>query len=59
MPLSAKVRIELFIHDLPDPIYFNLLERLGDELSYAFGGCTVIPASGKYRSESGLMKLRS
>ncbi len=35
MPLSEKVRIELFIPDLPDPIYFNLLERLGDELSYA------------------------
>lgn len=55
MPLSEKVRIELFIPDLPDPIYFNLLERLGDELSYAFGGCTVIPALGKYRSESGLI----
>ena len=55
MPLSEKVRIELFIPDLPDPIYFNLLERLGDELSYAFGGCTVVPASGKYRSESGLI----
>jgi hypothetical protein len=55
LPLSEKVRIELFIPDLPDPIYFNLLERLGDELSYAFGGCTVVPASGKYRSESGLI----
>jgi hypothetical protein len=55
LPLSEKVRIELFIPDLPDPIYFNLLERLGDELSYAFGGCTVVQASGKYRSESGLM----
>jgi hypothetical protein len=55
LPLSEKVRVELFIPDLPDPIYFNLLERLGDELSYAFGGCTVVPASGKYRSESGLI----
>ena len=55
MPLSEKVRIELFIPDLPDPIYFNLLERLGDELSYAFRGCTVVPASGKYRSESELI----
>ncbi|MGH9425318.1 MAG: hypothetical protein ACRD2L_03310 [Terriglobia bacterium] len=50
MPLSEKVRIELFIPDLPDPIYFDLLERLGDELSYAFGGCT-----GKYRAASGLI----
>ena len=53
MPLSEKVRIELFIPDLPDPIYFNLLESLGDELAYAFGGCTVVPALGKYRSQSG------
>ena len=55
MPLSEKVRIELFIPDLPDPIYSNVLDRLGDELSYAFGGCTVVPASGKYRSQSGLL----
>ncbi|HSO74255.1 MAG TPA: hypothetical protein VLU47_05410, partial [Blastocatellia bacterium] len=46
LPLSEKVRIELFIPDLPDPLYFNLLERLGDEWSYAFRGCTVVPASG-------------
>lgn len=30
-----------------------MLEELGDELSYAFGGCTVTPTSGKYRSDSG------
>ena len=55
MPLSEKVRIELFIPDLPDPIYSNVLDRLGDELSYAFGGCTMVPALGKYRSQSGLI----
>jgi hypothetical protein len=55
LPLSEKVRIELFIPDLPDPIYSNVLDRLGDELSYAFGGCTVVPALGKYRSQSGLI----
>ncbi len=55
MPLSEKVRIEIFIPDLPDPIYHRLLEELGDELSYAFGGCTVVQASGKYRSVSGLI----
>ena len=48
MPLLAKVRIELFIPDLPDPIYGRLLEELGDELSYAFGGCTVTPTQGKW-----------
>lgn len=50
MPLLEKVRIELFIPDLPDPIYGRLVEELGDELSYAFGGCTVTPTQGKYRS---------
>jgi hypothetical protein len=53
LPLSERVRIEIFIPDLPDPIYSRLLEELGDELSYAFGGCTVSRSSGKYRSTSG------
>jgi len=34
LPLSERVRIELFIPDLPDRIYSDLLERLGDELAY-------------------------
>lgn len=55
MPLLEKVRIEVFIPDLPDPIYNRLLEELGDELTYAFGGCTVIQTAGKYRSASGLI----
>ena len=55
MPLSEKVRIELFIPDLPDPIYGRLVEELGDELSYAFGGCTVTSTQGKYRSTSGFI----
>ena len=55
MPLSEKVRVEVFIPDLPDPVYKRILERLGDELTYAFGGCTVQPALGKYRSASGLI----
>ena len=55
MPLSEKVRIEIFVPDLPDPIYGRILEEFGDELSYAFGGCTITPSSGKYRSASGLI----
>ena len=55
MPLSEKVRIEMFIPDLLDPIYGRLLEEFGDELSYAFGGCTVASTSGKYRSDSGVI----
>ena len=52
MPLLEKVRIELFIPDLPALIY-GRLEELGDELSYAFGGCTVTSTQGKYRSTAG------
>jgi len=55
LPLSEKVLIEIFIPDLPDPAYNRILEEFGDELSYAFGGCTVISSSGKYRSASGLI----
>ena len=55
MPLSEKIRIEIFIPDLPDPVYGRLLEEFGDELSYAFGGCTVASTSGKYRSDSGVI----
>ena len=55
MPLSEKVRVEIFIPDLPDPIYDRILEQFGDELSYAFGGCTITSGSGKYRSTSGVI----
>ena len=55
MPLSEKIRIELFIPDLPDPVYGRMLHELGDELSYAFGGCTVAPTKGKYRSTAGVI----
>ena len=55
MPLSEKVRVEIFIPDLPDPIYSRLLDELGDELSYAFGGCTITQAVGKYRSDAGVI----
>ena len=55
MPLSEKVRIEIFIPDLPDPAYVSILEELGNELTYAFGGCTLIATSGKYRSSDRLI----
>jgi len=53
LPLSERVRVEIFIPDLPDPIYQRILEELSDELSYAFGGCTVARTFGKYRSSFG------
>jgi hypothetical protein len=55
LPLSEKIRIEIFVPDLPNPIYSRILEEFGDELSYAFGGCTVTPSSGKFSSASGLI----
>jgi len=55
LPLSEKVRIEIFIPDLPDPIYDRILEEFSDELSYAFGGCSITSSSGKYRSTSGVI----
>jgi hypothetical protein len=53
LPPSEKVRVEIFIPDLPDPTYSRLADELGDELSYAFGGCTTIRGSGKYRPDDG------
>jgi hypothetical protein len=55
LPLSEKVRIEIFIPDLPDPVYGDILDELGNELTYAFGGCTFISTRGKYRSARGLI----
>lgn len=55
MLLFEKVRIEVFIPDLPDPSYHSLLNQLETEFSYAFGGCTVVSASGSFRSASGLI----
>lgn len=55
MRLFEKVRIEVFIPDLPDPSYHRLLDQLETEFSYAFGGYTVVSASGSFRSASGLI----
>jgi len=55
LPLSEKVRIEIFIPDPSDPVYHDLLEELAAEVSYAFGGCTEVLASGKYRSFDGFI----
>jgi len=53
LPLSEKVRIEIFIPDPPATAYRHLLEELAAELIYAFGGCTEVPASGRYHSLDG------
>jgi hypothetical protein len=53
--LSERVRIEVFIPDLPDPSYAKLLTQFQSEFSYTFGGCTVISASGTFLSGGGMI----
>ena len=55
MPLSEKVRIEIFIPDPADNAYRDLREELAAEFSYAFGGCTEVLASGRYHSLDGFI----
>ena len=55
MPLLERVRIEVYLPDLPQPEYENLLNSLANEFTYAFGGCSVIRGvEGNYLSVSGL-----
>ena len=42
MPLFEKARIEVYLPDLPRPAYQDLLDLLERELTYAFGGCSVV-----------------
>lgn len=51
MPLSEKLRIEVFLPDNPNPSYKALLLALQEEFTESFGGCTVISnLEGQYRS---------
>lgn len=55
MPLSAKGRIEVYLPDLLDPAYNNLLLALENEFTFNFGGCTVVRGlDGNYLSKSGV-----
>jgi hypothetical protein len=49
------VRIEIFIPDSSDPTYQSILEQLGNEMAYAYGGSSAVTTSGKYRSTEGLI----
>jgi hypothetical protein len=58
LPLSAKGRIEVYLPDLLEPAYQNLLLALENEFTYNFGGCTVVSGlEGSYLSKSGV-KIR-
>jgi hypothetical protein len=53
--LSEKVRIEVYIPDLPKQSYQGLLEAFDQEFTHTFGGCTIIRGlDGSYLSRSGL-----
>jgi hypothetical protein len=51
--LSERVRIEVFIPEAPSTSYAKLLNQLRLEFSYAFGGCSVLTASGSFLSATG------
>ena len=54
MPLSEKARIEVYLPDLPQAAYQELLSTLAQEFTYTFGGCTIIRGlDGSYLSRAG------
>ncbi len=54
MPLFEKARIEAYLPDLPKAAYQELLEALDRELTYTFGGSTIIRGlDGSYLSRAG------
>ena len=54
MPLLEKVRIEVYLPDLPKQTYQDLLNVLDQEFTYTFGGCTIIRGlNGSYLSTPG------
>ena len=55
MPLSEKARVEVYLPDLAEASYQNLLEELDREFAFSFGGCTIIRGlEGSYLSRAGL-----
>lgn len=54
MPLSAKVRVEVYLPDAAHPKYRAMLDQLAIEFTHAFGGCTrVAGLDGNYLSRIG------
>jgi hypothetical protein len=55
LPLSEKARIEVYVPDLPQASYQNLLDALAQEFTYTFGGATIMRGlDGRYLSSRGL-----
>ncbi len=56
MPLLERVRVEVYVPDLPAAAYRNLLLSFEEEFTYAFGGCTVVRGlDGNYLSRAGVI----
>ena len=54
MPLSEKVRIEVYLPDVSRPEYQELLAELEQEFTYTFGGCTTLRGlEGNYLARGG------
>ena len=54
MPLLERVRVEIYLPDLPSSEYQNLLRCFEEELTYAFGGCSIVRGlEGSYLSQAG------
>jgi hypothetical protein len=54
LPLSEKVRIEVYLPDVSRPEYQELLAELEQEFTYTFGGCTTLRGlEGNYLSRGG------
>lgn len=54
MPLLERTRVEVYLPDLPFPEYQKLLRSFEEELTYAFGGATVVRGlEGCYLSRAG------
>lgn len=54
MPLFERTRVEIYLPDLPSPEYQKLLRSFEEELTYAFGGASVVRnLEGRFLSRSG------
>jgi len=54
LPLLERTRVEIYLPDIPSFEYQNLLQSLEEELTYAFGGSSVLRGlRGSYLSISG------
>ena len=55
MPLLERVKVEVYVPDLPAAAYRNLLLSFEEEFTYAFGGCAIVRGlDGNYLSHAGV-----